>query len=137
MTDIKKAVEQSNVIFIAVGTPPMDNGGADLQYVMQVAENIARNINGYKVIVDKSTVPIGTGQKVKVLISDILKERGVDHAFDVVSNPEFLREGSAIYDFTHPDRVVIGSESETAAKVMKEVYRVLFLNETPFCNHEY
>ena len=132
MTDIKKAVEQSNVIFIAVGTPPMDDGGADLQYVMQVAENIARNMNGYKIIVDKSTVPIGTGQKVKALISSLLKERGVDHAFDVVSNPEFLREGSAIYDFTHPDRVVIGSESEMAAKVMKEVYRVLFLNETPF-----
>lgn len=131
-TDIKKAVEESRVIFIAVGTPPMDDGGADLQYVMQVAENIAINMNGYKVIVDKSTVPIGTGQKVKALISSILKQRGVDYTFDVVSNPEFLREGSAIYDFTHPDRVVIGSESEMAATIMKEVYRVLYLNETPF-----
>ncbi|SHK24232.1 UDP-glucose dehydrogenase family protein [Tepidibacter formicigenes] len=131
-TDIKSAVEESEVIFIAVGTPPKDDGSADLQYVLQVAKDIAMYMNGYKVIVDKSTVPIGTGQKVKKVVNDILKEREVDYKFDVVSNPEFLREGSAIYDFTHPDRVVIGSESEKATKIMRDVYRVLYLNETPF-----
>lgn len=131
-TDIKKAVEESSIIFIAVGTPPMDDGSADLQYVMQVATEIANYMNDYKIIVDKSTVPIGTAQKVKDLISDILKKRGSECQFDVASNPEFLREGTAIYDFTHPDRVVIGSESESATKIMKDVYRVLYLNETPF-----
>ncbi|MCT4619048.1 MAG: UDP-glucose/GDP-mannose dehydrogenase family protein [Marinisporobacter sp.] len=131
-TDKKKAVEESEVIFIAVGTPPADDGSADLQYVLQVAKDIARHMNGYKVIVDKSTVPIGTGQKVKKVVQDILDERGVDYKFDVASNPEFLREGSAIHDFTHPDRVVIGAESEKAAKIMKDVYGVLYLNETPF-----
>ncbi len=130
-TDIEKAVKESEVIFIAVGTPPADDGKADLQYVMQVAKDIASYMNEYKVIVDKSTVPIGTGQKVKQVVKEILKERKVAYEFDVVSNPEFLREGSAIYDFTHPDRVVIGSESERATKIMKEVYRVLYLNETP------
>ncbi len=131
-TDIKKAVEESEVIFIAVGTPPKDDGSADLKYVLKVAEDIAKYMNGYKVIVDKSTVPIGTGQKVKKVVTDILKERVVDYKFDVVSNPEFLREGSAIHDFTHPDRVVIGSDTKKAASIMKDVYRVLYLNETPF-----
>lgn len=130
--NIKEAVENNEVIFIAVGTPPKDDGSADLQYVLQVAEDIGKYMNGYKVIVDKSTVPIGTGQKVKAMVRDILKQRGVEYDFDVVSNPEFLREGSAIHDFTHPDRVVIGSESEKAKTWMKEVYRVLYLNETPF-----
>jgi len=131
-TDIKTAVENSDVIFIAVGTPPKDDGSADLQYVLAVAKSIATYMNGYKIIVDKSTVPIGTGQKVKAMVQDILDERGVDHTFDVVANPEFLREGSAVYDFSHPDRVVIGSESERALDLMKDVYRVLYLNETPF-----
>lgn len=131
-TNIKTAVEESDVIFIAVGTPPADDGSADLQYVMQVAKDIAKYVNGYKVIVNKSTVPIGTGQKVKKIISNILKDRNKDYSFDVVSNPEFLREGSAIHDFIHPDRVVLGSESEKAKKIMEEVYRVFYLNETPF-----
>jgi UDPglucose 6-dehydrogenase len=131
-TDIQKAVEENDVIFIAVGTPPADDGSADLQYVMQVAREIAKYMNGYKVIVDKSTVPVGTGQKVKNVINEILRERGVSYEFDVVSNPEFLREGAAIRDFTHPDRVVIGAEAEKAVEIMKEVYRVLYLNETPF-----
>lgn len=131
-TDIKKGVEECEVIFIAVGTPPADDGSADLQYVEAVARDIARNMNGYKVIVDKSTVPIGTGQRVKGWVKEELEKRGVDYDFDVVSNPEFLREGSAVHDFSHPDRVVIGAESKRATEVMKKVYSVLYLNETPF-----
>ena len=131
-SDIKKAIEENTVIFIAVGTPPADDGSADLQYVMQVAESIATYINSYKVIVNKSTVPVGTGQKVKEVIEQVLKQRGVNYEFDVVSNPEFLREGAAIRDFTHPDRVVIGAESQKAIEIMKDVYKVLYLNETPF-----
>lgn len=131
-TDIKKAVEECEVIFIAVGTPPADDGSADLQYVEAVARDIARHMNGYKVIVDKSTVPIGTGQKVKGWVREELAKRGVSYDFDVVSNPEFLREGSAVHDFSHPDRVVIGAESERALEMMKQVYSVLYLNETPF-----
>ncbi|WP_080547377.1 UDP-glucose/GDP-mannose dehydrogenase family protein [Acetivibrio thermocellus] len=131
-TDAKKAIEESNVLFIAVGTPPKENGEADMQYVYAVAETIGEYINGYKVIVDKSTVPIGTGQIIKKIISDKVKERGAEYRFDIVSNPEFLREGKALYDFTHPDRVVIGVESKEAAKIMKKVYRPLYLNETPF-----
>ncbi|TWT27769.1 UDP-glucose/GDP-mannose dehydrogenase family protein [Planomicrobium sp. CPCC 101110] len=130
-TDIKSAVEDNEVIFIAVGTPAAEDGSADLQYVLQVAKNIATYMNGYKVIVNKSTVPVGTGQKVKEMIQTTLAEREADFSFDVVSNPEFLREGSAVRDFTHPDRVVVGAESEKALEIMKEVYRVLYLNETP------
>ncbi|MED2036679.1 MULTISPECIES: UDP-glucose dehydrogenase family protein [Bacillus] len=131
-TDIKEAVENNDVIFIAVGTPPADDGSADLQYVLAVAESIAKYMNGYKVIVDKSTVPVGTGQIVKSTVKEALDKRGIEYDFDVVSNPEFLREGSAVRDFTHPDRVVIGAESERALELMKDVYRVLYLNETPF-----
>ena len=131
-TDTAAAVRTCEVIFIAVGTPPADDGSADLKYVEQVAREIARSMESYKVIVDKSTVPSGTGQKVKGWVNEELKTRGDDIPFDVVSNPEFLREGSAVQDFTHPDRVVLGSESEKAAEIMKEVYRVLYLNETPF-----
>ncbi|WP_148359278.1 UDP-glucose dehydrogenase family protein [Peribacillus simplex] len=130
-TDIQNAVENNDVIFIAVGTPPTDDGSADLQYVLSVAKSIGTYMNGYKVIVDKSTVPVGTGQKVKDMINSTLIEREVEYPFDVVSNPEFLREGSAVQDFTHPDRVVIGAESQRAFEIMKEVYRVLYLNETP------
>jgi len=137
-TDLKKAIEKNTVIFIAVGTPPAEDGSADLKYVMDVANTIGKYMNSYKVIVDKSTVPVGTGQKVKETIKKVLAERGVDYEFDVVSNPEFLREGAAIQDFTHPDRVVIGAESQKAIEIMKEVYRVLYINETPFliCNIE-
>ena len=131
-TNVESAVAHNDVVFIAVGTPPADDGSADLQYVLAAARSIAQHMERYTVIVDKSTVPIGTGQKVKTAVREILKERGVDLPFDVVSNPEFLREGSAVQDFTHPDRVVIGAESERALKVMKDVYRVLFINETPF-----
>jgi len=131
-TDIKKAVEENEVIFIAVGTPSAEDGSADLQYVMAVAKDIAEYMNGYKVIVNKSTVPIGTGQRVKKIVENILARREVEIDFDIVSNPEFLREGSAIQDFTHPDRVVVGAESIRSIEIMKEVYRVLYLNETPF-----
>ncbi|HQC50715.1 MAG TPA: UDP-glucose/GDP-mannose dehydrogenase family protein [bacterium] len=131
-TDTREAVKNCDIVFIAVGTPPAEDGSADLKHVEDAAREIARAMNGYKVVVDKSTVPIGTGQKVKGWISEELKNRNVDHPFDVVSNPEFLREGSAVQDFTHPDRVVVGAESERAISMMKDVYRVLYLNETPF-----
>jgi len=131
-TDIKYAVKNSKVIFITVGTPEKKDGNADLKYVIEVAKDIASYMNVYKVVVDKSTVPIGTGKKVTEIIRNILKNRKVNYKFDVVSNPEFLREGKALYDFTHPDRIVIGSESKKAIEIIKEVYRVLKLNDIPF-----
>lgn len=131
-TDIKQAVEDCEVIFISVGTPPLEDGSADLQHVESVAREIARFMNGYKVIVNKSTVPVGTGRLVKKWVCEELQKRNVSFDFDIVSNPEFLREGSAVFDFTHPDRVVIGVESPRALDIMKKVYSVLYLNETPF-----
>ncbi|MFW6034847.1 MAG: UDP-glucose dehydrogenase family protein [Halothermotrichaceae bacterium] len=131
-TDVEAAIKESEVIFISVGTPPADDGSADLQYVLDVAETIGKHMDDYKVVVDKSTVPIGTGRKVAEVIQEQLDERGKNYEFDVVSNPEFLREGKAIYDFTHPDRVVIGTESEKARGILKEVYRALYLNDVPF-----
>jgi len=131
-TDLKSALKECNVVFIAVGTPPADDGSADLVYVEGAARQIGSLIEKYTVIVDKSTVPIGTGRKVHNWIKEELVKRGQNIEFDVVSNPEFLREGSAVYDFTHPDRVVIGSESSRARDIMKDVYRSLYLNETPF-----
>jgi UDPglucose 6-dehydrogenase len=131
-TELGPPLKQSQVIFIAVGTPPADDGSADLQYVQQVTRHIGRSIETYAVIVNKSTVPVGTGQKVKHWIQEELDKRKVSVPFDVVSNPEFLREGTAVYDFMHPDRVVIGSESEQARHIMKDVYRALYLNETPY-----
>jgi len=131
-TDIKETTENAEVIFIAVGTPPKEDGSADLKFVLQVAEDIARNMNGYKIVVNKSTVPVGTGRLVREKIQAVLKERGVEYEFDVVSNPEFLREGKAVRDCLTPDRVVIGAESEKAKEVMKKVYDVLYLNQTPF-----
>jgi len=133
------AVKHSEVIFIAVGTPPAEDGSADLSYVENVARDIGRVMTAYKVVVDKSTVPIGTARKVKRWIGEEIAgrvERGElaesDLSFDVVSNPEFLREGAAVHDFTHPDRIVIGAETERARVIMKEVYRSLYLNETPY-----
>lgn len=131
-TDLAAAVQENDVVFIAVGTPPADDGSADLTHVEEAARAIARVLNGYKVIVDKSTVPVGTGRKVAAWITEELAARGAAIEFDVVSNPEFLREGSAVQDFTHPDRVVIGSDQPRARQAMKEVYRALFLNETPY-----
>ncbi|WP_213975747.1 UDP-glucose dehydrogenase family protein [Tepidanaerobacter acetatoxydans] len=131
-TDIKETVENSDVIFIAVGTPPKEDGSADLQYVLQAAEDIARNMNGYKVMVTKSTVPVGTGKLVKQTICGVLNKRGFDCEFDVVSNPEFLREGKAVEDCLNPDRIVIGTESEKAREIMKNVYNTLYIKRIPF-----
>lgn len=126
-TDLKAAIESSLAIFIAVGTPPRQDGSPDLTFVTQVAQAIARHMNGYKVVVTKSTVPTGTGK----MIEKIIRESGA-HPFAVVSNPEFLREGSAIADFLRPDRVVIGAEDPRAIEVLKEIYSPLFLIDTPF-----
>jgi UDPglucose 6-dehydrogenase len=133
-TDIEAVVRKASVVFIAVGTPSAEDGSADLKYVEAAARTIARSLTGYKVIVNKSTVPVGTGRKVKEWVKDELAKTGTDYAreFDVVSNPEFLREGSAVYDFTHPDRIIVGYDSPRALETMKQVYRVLYLNETPF-----
>ncbi|NOY64419.1 MAG: UDP-glucose/GDP-mannose dehydrogenase family protein [Nitrospirae bacterium] len=128
-TKIKDAVSTSLAIFIAVGTPPRGDGSADLSYVEEVCKEIATHMDSYKVIVTKSTVPVGTGKKIKNWISKSLKKK-VD--FDVASNPEFLREGSAIEDFMRPDRVVIGAESPQAIAILKDLYRPLYLIETPF-----
>ncbi|HVN31682.1 MAG TPA: UDP-glucose/GDP-mannose dehydrogenase family protein [Thermoanaerobaculaceae bacterium] len=126
--ELKDAIEKSLAIFIAVGTPPKEDGSADLTYVVEVAEAIADHMNGYKVIVTKSTVPIGTGQ----LIEDVIKKRNSRQPFSVVSNPEFLREGSAIGDFMRPDRVIIGARDAQAIAIMKDIYAPLYLIETPF-----
>ena len=131
-TDMKYTTENSDVIFIAVGTPPALDGSADLHFVLEVATNIGKYMNGYKVVVDKSTVPVGTGKLVRDTIQKELNNRNLDYEFDIVSNPEFLREGKAVGDCLRPDRVVIGTESERAKEIMKKVYDVLFINETPF-----
>lgn len=115
--DLKRAVEISTVCFIAVGTPQGEDGSADLSYVYDVASNIGEYMNGYKVIVDKSTVPVGTAEKV----TEIIKSK-TDLEFDVVSNPEFLKQGAAVDDFLKPDRVVIGSNSQRATEIMQELY---------------
>jgi len=128
-TDLGPAIEHALAVFIAVGTPPLPDGSADLSYVVQVAEAIAENLNGYKVIVTKSTVPIGTGQMIEKILSEKV---GGKHPFSVVSNPEFLREGSAIGDFMRPDRVVIGARDQQAVAIMKDIYAPLYLIETPF-----
>ncbi|HQQ76081.1 MAG TPA: UDP-glucose/GDP-mannose dehydrogenase family protein [Thermoanaerobaculia bacterium] len=126
-TNVAEAIERSLVIFIAVGTPPKDDGSPDLSFIFQVAETIAEHMNGYKVVVTKSTVPTGTGAQ----IEEILKKNG-KYKFSVVSNPEFLREGSAIEDFMHPDRVVIGSRDEEAIAIVKDVYSPLAIAGVPF-----
>ncbi len=127
-TDLRSAVEQSLVIFLAVGTPPREDGSADLRHVEEAARQIARNMNGYKVLVTKSTVPVGTGERLRKLV----REERPNAKFAVVSNPEFLREGAAIDDFMRPDRVVIGSRDEEAIAIMRDLYRPLYLIETPF-----
>lgn len=128
-TELTRAIDHGEIIFIAVGTPPKKDGSADLSYVEEVGRGIASKMASYKVIVTKSTVPVGTGALLqKVIASTQVKKI----AFDIVSNPEFLREGSAIEDFMRPNRVVIGSESERAIEIMKDLYRPLYLIETPF-----
>jgi UDPglucose 6-dehydrogenase len=129
-TDLKEAVEKSQVIFLAVGTPPKDDGSADLQFIETAARQIAEYMNGdYKVIVTKSTVPVGTGEHLRKLIKE---HQRTPTNFGIVSNPEFLREGAAINDFMRPDRVVIGSRDAEAIEIMKDLYRPLYLIETPF-----
>ena len=128
-TDVKQAVEQALVIFLAVGTPPKDDGSPDLSFVESAARSVAEHMNGYKVIVTKSTVPIGTGEYIRRLVRENRKSRV---NFGIVSNPEFLREGAAINDFMRPDRVVIGSADEEAIAIMRDLYRPLYLIEAPF-----
>ncbi|WP_035054109.1 UDP-glucose dehydrogenase family protein [Andreprevotia chitinilytica] len=121
-TDIAESVQHGTVQFIAVGTPPDEDGSADLQYVLAAARNIGRLMTDYKVIVDKSTVPVGTAEKVKAVVAEELATRGITLEFSVASNPEFLKEGAAVDDFMRPDRIVVGAEDERAIHVMKAIY---------------
>lgn len=121
-TDLPSAVKESLICFIAVGTPPGEDGSADLQHVLAVAREIGRAMNGFKIIVDKSTVPVGTAEKVREAVQQELDHRGESYEFDVVSNPEFLKEGAAIDDFMKPDRVIIGVDNVRTAEIMKELY---------------
>ena len=121
-TSLQEAVHHSLVLFIAVGTPPGEDGSADLQHVLNVARGIGREMNEFKIIVNKSTVPVGTGEKVRAAIQEELQARGEQIPFDIVSNPEFLKEGNAIEDFMKPDRVVIGCDDVRTAEIMKELY---------------
>ena len=126
-TDLSKVLDDVDVVFSAVGTPPDEDGSADLKYVLAVARTIGQNINKYTVIVTKSTVPVGTAAKVKAAIQEELDIRGVNVEFDVASNPEFLKEGAAIKDFMSPDRVVVGVETERARKIMSRLYKPFML----------
>ncbi|MEA3391639.1 MAG: UDP-glucose/GDP-mannose dehydrogenase family protein [Candidatus Marinimicrobia bacterium] len=128
-TDIDQAIQDSKVIFSAVGTPPGEGGEADLRAVWTVATSFANNLNDYKVFINKSTVPVGTGKKTLELINNI---SGGKDGYDVISNPEFLREGSAVGDFLNPDRVVVGSRSEKAQVIMKDVYHALIIRGVPY-----
>ena len=126
-TDLTEVLDDVEVVFSAVGTPPDEDGSADLKYVLAVARQFGQHINKYTILVTKSTVPVGTAKKVKTAIREELDKRGVDIPFDVASNPEFLKEGAAIKDFMSPDRVVVGTESEKAKEVMTRLYRPLML----------
>ena len=130
-TSLREAMRDVDAVFIAVGTPPDEDGSADLKYVLGVAEEIGGILDHYAVVVTKSTVPVGTNYKVRDVILRALEQRGADVAFDVASNPEFLKEGDAVNDFISPDRVVIGVESERAKRVMERLYHVFALNNTP------
>jgi UDPglucose 6-dehydrogenase len=121
-TSVEEAVAFGSIQFIAVGTPPDEDGSADLQYVLAAARNIGRHMSGYKVVVDKSTVPVGTADKVRAAIADELKKRGADIPYSVVSNPEFLKEGAAVEDFMKPDRIVVGVQDAKAAEMMHQLY---------------
>ena len=121
-TDVERAVQHGTVQFIAVGTPPDEDGSADMQYVLAAARNIGRLMTDYKVVVDKSTVPVGTADKVKATIADELAKRGADTPYAVVSNPEFLKEGAAVEDFMRPDRIIVGANDEQAMHLMRALY---------------
>lgn len=127
-SDIRSCLDGVDIVFSAVGTPPDEDGSADLSYVLQVAREVGANMNHYMVLVTKSTVPVGTARKVKAAVREELDKRGVDIPFDVASNPEFLKEGAAIKDFMSPDRVVVGVESERAKELMTKLYRPFVLN---------
>jgi len=127
-TDLASVLNDVEIVFSAVGTPPDEDGSADLKYVLQVARTIGQHLNHYVVVVTKSTVPVGTARKVRMAIEEELQKRGVDVPFDVASNPEFLKEGNAIKDFMSPDRVVVGTESERAKKVLTRLYKPFLIN---------
>ena len=127
-TSLERCLDDVEVIFSAVGTPPDEDGSADLSYVLEVARTIGRNMNQYKLVVTKSTVPVGTARRVRAAIQEELDKRGVNIEFDVASNPEFLKEGNAISDFMSPDRVVVGVESVRAEKLMSKLYKPFLLN---------
>ena len=130
-TELKSSLKDTEVIFSAVGTPPDEDGSADLKYVLDVAREVGRNMNGYVLIVTKSTVPVGTAKRVKEAIQEELDARGENLPFDVASNPEFLKEGAAVDDFLRPDRIVIGIESERAEEIMSKLYKPFTLNGHP------
>lgn len=130
-TKIAESLEGVQVVFGAVGTPPDEDGSADLKYVLQVAKEVALNMDNYVLMVTKSTVPVGTAEKVRKVMADTLKERGADIEFDVASNPEFLKEGAAVDDFLKPDRIVVGVDSEKAKKVMDKLYKPFTMNGHP------
>ncbi len=127
-TDLKEVLDDVEVVFSAVGTPPDEDGSADLRYVLEVARTIGRNMNGYKLVVTKSTVPVGTAEKVRNAVREELAKRGVDMEFDVASNPEFLKEGDAVDDFMKPDRVVVGVENDRARAIMERLYKPFMMN---------
>jgi UDPglucose 6-dehydrogenase len=130
-TDLASIVNTADVVFIAVGTPPDEDGSADLQYVLSVASEVGRNMNKYMLLVTKSTVPVGTAEKVRAAVQNELDKRGVNFEFDVASNPEFLKEGAAIDDFMKPDRIVVGIESHRAEELMSRLYKPFTLNGHP------
>ncbi|MDC1431210.1 UDP-glucose/GDP-mannose dehydrogenase family protein [Bacteroidia bacterium] len=130
-TDITSAIKDADVAFIAVGTPPGEDGSADLQYVLKVASQIGANMNSYGVVVTKSTVPVGTAKKVRAAVQEQLDARGVDIDFDISSNPEFLKEGAAIDDFMKPDRIVVGVDTAKAEETMRKLYKPFIMNGHP------
>ncbi len=130
-TSLKDHLDDTDAVFIAVGTPPDEDGSADLSYVLEVAREVGRNMDHYMVVVTKSTVPIGTSEKVKEVILEEQKKRGTSIPFDVASNPEFLKEGSALEDFLKPERIIVGTESQKAEKIMRRLYKPFVLNNHP------
>ena len=130
-TSLESVIDEDDIVFSAVGTPPDEDGSADLRYVLEVARTVGRSMNHYILLVTKSTVPVGTAQKVKAVLREELGKRGVDIPFDVASNPEFLKEGDAINDFKRPDRIVVGVESQRAEELLQSLYRPFVMNGHP------
>ncbi|MDR2148646.1 MAG: nucleotide sugar dehydrogenase, partial [Tannerella sp.] len=130
-TDLTEVLDGVDILFSAVGTPPDEDGSADLKYVLDVARTVGRYMKKYILVVTKSTVPVGTAQKIKQVIREEQQKRGVEIDFDIASNPEFLKEGAAVKDFMSPDRVVVGVETERAQKLMTRLYRPFLLNNFP------